>query len=399
MSKKATQADSGFRNRRVEFVREDEPGVIPSDPDWELFSNTLETAFQWDVDAGMEAQRGIGDYEIKNHFSGVEDHSGSIDYHLQRFFVDEDGDSLDPAGDAILRADDGSVKNTHTIIDRTEYDGARTYVVARGCHPELSDVSGDPGSSLPIVVSLDYEIMWARMYRVHQPTESTLTVSSTSAEDIGITLELESDHASTSESVTLDGTTAVTTTEMFDSLDAFELSESAQGEVVVEDEQGKVLVRIRGSEDYDGADGDLGVPTLGGGSHADPLTGGYEVFLNDKITKGGEDLAAEVRSVSFDVSNNYEKDPVLGSAEQVVHIGERDVEFDASFAGDFGTYESIVEHLTTAEFDLQWEMDGGTITFKDAVVESPGNVGPSQGDVVSVIDNSFEAKSIELDAK
>lgn len=398
MPNQATNADSGFRNHRVEFVREDTPGVTPADPDFQLFSDTLETALNWSADAQIEAQRGLGDYQVQNHFTGAEDHSVSIDYHLQRFFVDAGGAPLDPAGDAVLRSADGGVTNTHTIVDRAEFDGTRTYVVARGCYPNLSELSGDPSTSLPMVASLEYEAKSVRMYRVSQPSSEVLTVRSTDAGDTTQTLTLEDDDGVNSASVALDGTTGVTTVDPFDSLDAFQLDAPTQGEVIVEDSNGDTLVRIRGAEAYDGADGDLGVPTLGTGSHGDALGTSYEIFLDDYISKGGEAIAAEVRSASMSVSNNYSKDPVMGTAEHAIHVGAQDSEFTASVAGDFAGYESLSDHLTGAEFDLVWEMDGGTVTFSNAVLMDPGDVGPSAGDVVSTIDNTFDPKDVSFNA-
>lgn len=396
MPNQATNADSGFRNHRVEFVREDTPGVTPTDPDFQLFSDTLETALGWEADAQIEAQRGLGDYQVQNHFTGAEDHTLSIDYHLQRFFVDGSGAPLDPAGDAVLRDASGGVTNTHTVVDRAEFDGDRTYVVARGCYPNLSELSGDPSTSLPMVVSLEYEAKSVRMYRVTQPSSETLTVRSTSADDTTQTLTLEEDDGVNSADVDLDGTTAVSTTDPFDSLDAFQLDAPTEGEVIVEDSEGETLVRIRGAEAYDGADGDLGVPALGTGSHGDPIGESYEIFLDDYISKGGESIAAEVRSASMSVSNNYQKDPVMGTAEHAIHVGAQDSEFTASVAGNFAGYESLSDHLTGAEFDLVWEMDGGTVTFSNAVLMEPGEVGPESGDVVSTIDNTFDPKDVSF---
>jgi hypothetical protein len=396
MNTQATHADTGFRDHRIEFVREDEPGVTPQDPDWQLFSDTLETAFVWEADAQIEAQRGLGDYQVQNHFTGAEDHSASIEYHLQRFFVDGDGNPLDPAGDAILRGPEGGVRNTHTVVDRADFDGERTYVVARGCYPNLGDLSGDPGTALPMVATLEYEAKSVRMYRVTQPAGDTLSVSSTSAEDTTQTLTVESDDGSMSEELTLDGTTSVSTAESFDSLDAFELDAPTDGEVVIENSSGDVLARIRGAEAYDGATGDIGVPTLGSGSHADPIGSSYETFLDDYISKGGAQLAAEVRSASMAVDNGYSKDPVMGTAEQAIHIGQQEAEFSATVAGDFAGHEALTEHLTGTEFDLVWEMDGGDVILKNAVLMEPGEVGPEAGDVVSTIENTFDPKGIEL---
>lgn len=398
MTNQATQAETGFRNHRVEFVREDEPGVTPADPEFELFSDTLETALVWSADAQVEAQRGLGDYEIQNHFTGAEDHQVSVDYHLQRFFVDDSGNPLDPAGDAIVRNAEGGIRSTHTVVDRAEYDGARTFVVARGAYPNLSDLSGDPSTALPMVASLEYEAKRARMFRVEQPAGETLTVRSTSSTDTSQTLTVEGDGASPSEEVMLDGTTAVTTTESFDSIDAFELDSETDGDVVVENSSGDELVRLRGTDSYDGAIGDLGVPALGAGSHSDAVGSSYEHFLDDYISQDGGQMAAEVRSASFSVDNGYEKSAVMGTAEQAIHVGAQELEFSASVAGNFAHHENLTDHLEGNEFDLVWEMDGGTVTFTNAVLTGTGDVGPEAGEVISTMDNTFQPKSVEFNA-
>lgn len=398
MTNQATQADTGFRNHRVEFVREDDPGVTPDNPEYELFSDTLETALVWSADAQVEAQRGLGDYHILNHFTGAEDHQVSVDYHLQRFFVDDSGSPLDPAGDALVRDAEGGVRNTHTIVDRADFDGARTYVVARGAYPNLSDLSGDPSTALPMVASLEYEAKRVRMFRVEQPAGESLTVRSTSADDSSQTLTIEGDDGVPSEEVMLDGTTAVTTTETFDSIDAFELDSETAGDVVVEDDAGEELVRLSGTDSYDGAIGDLGVPALGDGSHADAIGDSYEHFLDDYISKDGGQMAAEVRSASFSVDNGFEKSPVMGTAEQAIHVGAQELEFTASVAGNFAHHENLKDHLEGNEFDLVWEMDGGTVTFTSAVLSGPGDVGPEAGEVISTMDNTFQPKSVDFTA-
>lgn len=396
MAKQATNPDSGIRNHRVEFVREESPGVTPADPSWNLFSDTLETSLMTETDAQIEAQRGVGDYEVQNHFAGPEDHSASIEYHLQKFFTDGFGSPIDAAGDAMLRADNGGVNNTHTVVDRADLGDTRTYVVAKGAYPNLDEVSGDPGSGLPIAVSLSYEVKSVRSYKVGQPSGETLAVSSTDSSDSTQTLTIESDNGSTTEEVSLDGTTSVLTTESFSSIDALELDAETVGDVIVKDDSGKELARLRGSDSYDAAGGDLGIPALGAGSHAGSIGSEYETFLDDQVTKGGSDLAAEVRSATFSVSNNYEKAAIMGSSEQAVHIGTQDTEFTATVAGNFKGHESLTDHLQTKEFDLTWHFDGGTVTFVNCVLTSPGDIGPEAGDVVSTQDNTFEAKGIDI---
>jgi hypothetical protein len=398
MPNQATNPDSGIRNHRVEFVREASPGETPTDPAWERFSDTLETALVTEADVQIESQRGVGDYEVQNHFSGPEDHSASIEYHLQRFFTDGAGVPADASGDAFLRAANGGVKNTHTVVDRADHGGTRTYTVAKGAYPNLDELSGDPGSGLPIVVTLAYEVKNVRSYKVGQPDGETLTVSSTDASDTSQTLTIESDDGTTTEDVLLGGTTSVTTTESFSSIDALELDAETVGDIVVEDGSGNELARLYGANSYDTAGGDLGIPALGAGSHADPIDTDYEVFLDDQITQGGADLAAEIRSASCSVSNNYEKAGVAGTTEQAVHVGQQDLEFTATVAGDFQGHENLTDHVQANEFDLEWTLDGGTITFAGCVLSSPGEVGPSSGDVISVMDSGFTAKSVDFTA-
>jgi hypothetical protein len=396
MTQQATNPDSGIRNHRVEFVRENSPGETPSDPEWNRYSDTLETALVTEADIQIESQRGVGDYTVQEHFAGPEDHSASIEYHLQQFFTDGAGTPVDASGDAFLRADNGGTKNTHTIVDRADHGGTRTYTVAKGAFPNLDELSADPGSGLPIVVSLAYEIKSVRSYKVEQPNGATLTISSTDASDDTQTLTIEADDGTTTDTIDLNGTTTVDSVESFDSIDALELDSETEGDVVIENGNGDEIARLHGASSYDAAGGDLGIPALGSGSHAGEIGSSYETFLDDQITSGGADLAAEIRSAGCSVSNNYSKAGIAGTTEQAIHVGQQDTEFTATVAGDFQGHESISDHLQSKTFDLVWEFDGGSVTFQDAVLTSPGEVGPSAGDVISTQDNTFEAKGVSF---
>lgn len=392
-----TQADnveSGFKSRRVEFIREDSPGEWPEDPEWELFSDNLETALVWSGDAQIEEQRGVGDADPNAHFAGPEDHTASIEYHLQRFF-DED-----PAGDALLRNAQNDVEYSHMVVDKANHGAFRTYTVARGAFPDIGGVEGDPGSGLPILVTLDYEVKKTRSYRVYQPTgETALEVVSTSDADTGIDVTIQNDGGTVVDTITLDGTTPVAGTEQFDSIDAFELSEDAEGDVTVreEDVDGEEFVTIYGAESYDGIEGDRGVPVIGDGSRADEVGEDYEVFLNDEISSNGEPLAVEIRSADFSVDNGYDKAPVVGTKQQAIHPGERDIELSATIAGNYESHESMSEHLRNVSADVTWHFDGGSVTFEDAALVDTGDVGPSAGDAVSTVDNSFSPTGISVD--
>jgi hypothetical protein len=146
------------------------------------------------------------------------------------------------------------------------------------------------------------------------------------------------------------------------------------------------------------AGGDLGIPALGSGSHAGAISSSYEVFLDDKITQGGSQMAAEIRSATMSADNGYEKAGIAGTTEQAIHVGQQELTFTATVAGSFSGHENLTDHLQGNEFDIAWEFDGGTVTLTGCALTSPGEVGPSAGDVVSTQDTEFSAKSISFTA-
>lgn len=397
MTNQATKVDSGIRDHRVEFVREEEVGVTPADPDFQLFSDTLETALVVSQDAQIEQQRGIGSPDTKGHFAGPEDSTASIEYHLQNFFVDGSGNPVDASGDAIVRNAENNIPNTHTVVDRADYGSDRTYVVMKGGHPNLGEVSGDPSSGLPILVTLDYEARKIRSYTVTQPDGESLSVESTDSSDTTQTLTIEGDGSTTAD-VSLNGTTSVSTTDSFSSIDAFELDAETQGDVIIKDSSDNTLVTINGADSYDGVEGDLGVPALGSGSHGSEIGTEYETFLDDYVARGGNELAAEIRSASFNVGNNYDKTAVAGTKQQAIHTGNRNVEFSATVAGNFDNHENLNAHLQGVALDVVWDFDGGSVTFPNAVISDVGDVGPSAGDAISTQDNTFSPEGIDVSA-
>ncbi len=395
MKSQSTNPDSGYEDHRIEFVREDEPGVVPDNPDWELFSDTLETALEVDSDASIEARRGLGEHEAQRHFSGPEEHTATIAYDLQRFFVDDDGDPLDPAGDVLLRGDDVT---SHTVVDRADKGDARTYTVARGAFPSLDSIDADPGEPTPVVVTLEYEARKVRSYRVEQPDGETLTVHSTDASDDSQTLTIEGDFAQSSSELELNGTSDVSTETDFHSIDALWLDAETQGDVVIEDSEGNELARLYGANSYDAGGGDRGIPPTGDGSHADDIDSEYERFLEDEIEADDEPLAAEIRSASLAYEIDYDREPILGDTVHAIHPGDSTITLDATTAGTFEHNKALTRHVRGVTLDVTWTMSSGTITLNDAVLSEPGTVGPSADDVVSSIDNTFEARSIDVSA-
>jgi len=115
--------ESGLRDHRVEFVREDVDAngdpVTPSDPTWERPSDRVYSV-EWGPTPGLTADRGLSDTDVAAHDKGPEEHEFTTAYALQRWFVDANGDPSDLAGDGLLRDADGLLPNTHTVVDRAD---------------------------------------------------------------------------------------------------------------------------------------------------------------------------------------------------------------------------------------------------------------------------------------
>ena len=112
----STNAESGLRKHRTEFVREnvdaDGDPVTPADPAWQAVSDRVYTV-DWSPSPGLEGDRGLGDVDTDEHEKGPEEHELTVAYALQRWFVDDNGDPHDLAGDGLLRDSDNQIGRAH----------------------------------------------------------------------------------------------------------------------------------------------------------------------------------------------------------------------------------------------------------------------------------------------
>ena len=372
-------AESGELPGRFEFAREPSPFVVPADPNFERFSDVIRD-FTADPGASYSGQDAAGTPDVLDHFRDTEDPSLSIGYDLQRFLVDGAGDPLDASGDGVLRDDDNTLPNTHLVVERQESaaglgnDGAgvRTYTVGRGCRPETAEATLDPSSGAPTLMELDYQPRKIRSYELHQPSaETTIDIVSTSDADT-IDVVVEDEGATTAETLTLNGTTTVTTTASFADLDAVFLRAAPVGDVTVTDGSGTTLLEIDGgltySEDNQPVDGDRGIPALGNGSRASEIGTSYEHFVGDRFQRpDAEAVRTRVNSASWTVENDITTDSVHASRLPVVDVGGRTVEVEADVGGPFVSHRSMRESLTKVQQELVHELDGGVLEFASTV--------------------------------
>lgn len=395
--------ESGLASRRIEFVRETTIGETPADPAWELFSDEV-VSTEASPEQQIGARRKVGSADVQGFEIGPEDHAYSISYHLQRWLIDGSSNAQDAAADGILRAADNEINNTHSIVDREDRSsggvdsgGIRTYTVVKGGYPSSVRIEGDPDAESPVPVTLEYVAEKIRSYEIHQPADATvITVVSTDAGDTSQSVTVEQEDG-TSETISLNGTTDATGAVSFTDIDSVSLDAETAGDVQIKDDAGTVLMTIRGSDSYDGVEGDLGVPPLGSGSHASAVGSAFEHFLGDTVERpGGTSIGEHLVGSAVVVENNLNTFGRTGTMRRRIDAGNRDVSVEATVVGESQSHDDIVEHLIRTENDIVWTFDGGSVTVTAAVLTAPGSRAVEAGDAVIQRDNTFTGQSISI---
>lgn len=404
--------ESGTLPGRHEYVIEPSPMAVPNDPEWQRPSDNMRE-FNASAGATLERRDAIGSADALGHDRGTEEPEATVGYDMQQFPVDGTGDpqTLDAYG--ILRDGLNQLLGTVLYQERTEIpggnDGAgiRLYTVIRGAAVETVEATLDPSEENPILLECSLQPRKVRSYAIHQPAEATtLEIVSDSAEDT-MEVEIESEAASLSETISLDGTTGVTTTESFDDIDAIWLDDEPTGDIEVTDGSGTTIMEIQGgltySDDDQPVDGDRGIPALGAGSHADPIDESYEFFVGDRIERPvGSPVRPRFNSGSWTVENSLETGSVHTSRLPTIDVGNRDVSVDADVAGPKVSHDSMMESLAKSQNDIEHELSGGVVRFPNAVnVDDGERTREADDDAVIDISETFESSgepAIELEA-
>lgn len=417
------RSEGGLRNHRTEYIRESTTGTAPSDPAWNLFSDTVRS-LEWSPDAQIEEQRGLGDAAPNGFFRGPETHELTITYDLQQG-VESGGSPQDASADGLERDSDQLLKNTHTLVDRedktsldseetvnesTSYD-TRIYTVGKGGYVDEVVFTGDPGSQQPVQVELTYQFEKIRSYQIDQPSSATgLALESTDSSDTGLTVTIENEDAGKSEDVSLDGSDATTlvgsTTTDFADIDAIELGSEATGDIKVYINDGSTstptkgdqLATIPGQSTYNSIEGDLGVPALGSGSHASALGSSYEIFLGDTIERpsGTSTWAYDISSYEMTVSNNLETSVRSDSMRQRISIGQQDSEVSATLMGETESHSQIIEHLQGTTNDIVWTLDNSILQLDSAVLMDAPSRTIEAGQAMLSLDCGFTGSGITV---
>jgi len=370
-------AESGQLPGRYEWVEEPSPGAVPTDIEWNRFSDVIRT-FEMDPGATLARQDSIATADAVDHNRGPEEPSATVGYDLQRFPVDGAGDPVDASAYGILRDQYNDLLGTLLAVGRREYgggnDGAgvREFSVVRGAGVDSVSPTLDPSGEQPILMELSLTARKARSYLIHQPSAAT-TLELVSTDD-GDTMEvtIETEDAGTTDTISLDGTTAVTTTTSFSDIDAVWLADNPTGNVTVSDGSGTTFLELTGgleySDDDQPVDGDRGIPPLGAGSHAGEIGSSFEHFVGDRFERpAGEAVRARINSASWTIENNINTQALHNTRAPALDAGNRGVTVDADAAGPYISHKSMMESLQKVQQHIEHELSGGTLQFKNAV--------------------------------
>lgn len=396
--------ENALTDIRAEWVAESTTGEPPSDPSWNRFSDYFTSYPGWDGDAGVEGQPAVGRGDFVDHFRGPEEHTLTLEYWLQRFFTDSSGNVQDPAA-VPLTHDYQTDYETHTVVIRRETsaggnDGAgfREYVVGVGCRPTAVELPGDPAESQPIAEQLTYECEKVRQYVIHQPSSgTTLDISSDDADDTTQDITIEDEGAGTTETVTLSGTTAVTTTSSFSDIDAVRLSAETEGDVTITDGSGTTLLTISG-KNATNIEGDLGVPLLGAGSHGSAIGTDPDdyLFLGTDATLGGSNIAQtptddRVHALDLSVEVETTVENRQGSGRPVIDIGTRTAQAEVEVAGPYESAAQNFDYYRADAADLVYTLPTGDVTLNNATRTNTDEVAREAGDANSIYGITLEA--------
>lgn len=413
------QTEGGLRPSRIEMVEEQTQGVTPDNPNWRLISDRVMTFETESFGPEAVEKAGLGD-TVHELAPGLEEPELTIEYDLQRWFVDDNNEANDLSSYGIIRVA-GSTPSALSIVERMQSGEAtenvllqpgslvefnygdnpdatprasRVYTVTKGCEVSEPTLTAEP-SEVNWAVEAGIMPDHGRSFQIDQPNAaSTLALKSTDSDDTDLVITIENEGATTTEDVTLDGTdatTVVTTTSSFDDIDAIEITgpESQEGrngvidhqgniEIALNDAgaQGEILAVLYGNNFYGNTYGDQGVPVLGSGSHGTEIgTPFYKATNFGMFRPPGElfEAGGSVQSVELSVENDNERTPIQRSREQRIHIGMQTIELGVTYDSETGTHRNLVERMALGneEDDTVLEFTRGgeeSVTLSRSVV-------------------------------
>jgi len=405
-----TIVENALQDVRAEWVEETTVGEPPADPSWNKFSDYLDNGPGWTPALDQTNNNAVGSGQVVEITRGSEDtHEFTLEYWAQRALVDGSGNVQDPIAYPFLH-DYSDEYTSHTIVWRREVtsggaDGAgyRVFTVGLGARPISATIPGDPGESSPQSLELSYEAEYGRSHRIDQPSSgTTLDVVSTDAGDTSVDVTIEDEGASTTETITLDGTTTKTTSGSFADIDAVYVSSGEpQGDITVSDGSGTNFVTLQGIT-TNGVDYDIGVPPLGSGSHASDIGNDPNQYLGlNTATSFGGNLITPDRIHQFDLAAEMDTNTNAqqGTRRPTIDIGPVEITADADAASEDESTQQIQSYLQGYSGDVTYALGGTStgggvtdITLEDAQVTDVDDQSFGAGDANNIFGITLTAQ-------
>jgi hypothetical protein len=95
-----------------------------------------------------------------------------------------------------------------------------------------------------------------------------------------------------------------------------------------------------------------GIPALGDGSHAGPISGDGTTFLETEASFASGELGERLHTLDLSVSLDTSREALASKRRQTIDVGQREVEFSADLAGPFESAKLIKQHFRDKSGDL-----------------------------------------------
>jgi len=422
---------SGVRRQSVYFAREvagaDGEPETPSNPTFKLYSSVINSV-EIDTDPNFENRVGLGNTIGQDKTRQQEDHEITINYDLERFPTDSGGNPNDAFYDVSKRTADNQPENTHTFLLVEQHNALATEntvhyryfteqgnthpntdpgaanldtryeVYGEGGIPEEATLSLDPGDSASIEAEITYIIYTRRDYQIDQPNgDKTIYLRSTDSADTGISVGLENEDASTSETLSTDGndaTTVVSSAETYSTL-RVSVPASHAGDIEVYQGDGtdaaELLTVIRGQDARDGIESDDGVPALGTGSFETvsgvaALGDAIPAAASSSIDFDGHSAAEQIASTELTVSNEVEDVTTGEGLSKAIYAGTREISVESSVFGETESAQTFGDMLRGSEGLFEIPTAEGDIRVERAYIEDGGSQERESGNSVMQTD-------------
>jgi len=405
-----TQVESALQATRIEYAEETTEGEAPTDPDFQTLSDYLDEVTV-SPGADREGIEVLGDADMRDMFRGPEEPELDTTYYKQQGFFDSGGDSQYPAGDPFAYTN-GCDLPSYTVELRQEYDcegnfsgqGYREYVVIKGAKPIEVVNPGDPGEASPILEELSFDVRKVRTYVIHQPdTGTTLDIENTGSDSVDVTVESEG--ASTSETITVAGNSTVTTVETYSDIDVIYAESEHEGDILVTDGSGTNVLDaatpLAGSN-TDGVESDLGIPPLGSGSRGSAIgtdPSDYQfIGFDGPITWQGTALADRIHTLDLTVSIDTAREPIQGARGSTIDPGMRTVEVEADTAGPHESADLIAENFHNESGNIVYPYPDNDVTVYNAQIVDAPDYTRTAGDANYIPSTTWQGHSDDTNA-